>query len=254
MRPASSAKVGGRLTGIPTRTIVIVMLLVTALIKLSTSAGAADVTTGVLDPRGFRFQYVGSETGAPVRYNSCTPVHYTINPQNAPPGGVEDAHTAIRMTSEATGLRFIYDGATAEVFVHPREPYQPDRYGERWAPILISWVPGLPDLRMDGAGEKALGLGGSSFATNADGDVVYVTGAATFDSSATLRSGFGGRTWGLVILHELGHVLGLDHVEGGESVMYPSLGLRSASWGDGDRAGLWELGVGGPCVQTPALP
>jgi hypothetical protein len=231
-----------------------VTLLVIAFIKLSNIAGAADVTTGAIDPRGFRFQYVGEETGAPVRYDPCTPVHYAINPQNAPPGGIEDVHTAVRMTSEATGMRFIYYGTTDEVFMHPRDSYQPDRYGERWAPILISWLPGLPNLRSNEAGNQSLGLGGSSYATNGNGDVVFVTGAATFDPSAELRSGFGGRTWGQVILHELGHVLGLAHVEGGGSVMHPSLGLRPAAWDDGDRAGLWELGVGGSCLEAPSLP
>ncbi|MGH2817256.1 MAG: matrixin family metalloprotease [Actinomycetota bacterium] len=247
-------KVGARIARIPNRTVVIGMLLVAVLIKLSTSAGAADVTVGTIDPRGFRFQYVSEETGAPLRYDPCTPIHYAINPQNAPPGGIEDVHTAIRMTSEASGLRFIYDGTTDEVFVQLRESYQPDRYGKRWAPILISWLPGIPDLRNSEAGKETLGLGGSSYTTNANGDIVYVSGAATFASSAELKSGFGGRTWGQVILHELGHVLGLDHVESGESVMHPSLGLRSAAWSDGDRAGLWELGVGGSCLETPSLP
>jgi hypothetical protein len=253
-RPGSSRQVGARSPRISNRALVIVTLLVIAFIKLSNIAGAADVTTGAIDPRGFRFQYVGEETGAPVRYDPCTPVHYAINPQNAPPGGIEDVHTAVRMTSEATGMRFIYYGTTDEVFMHPRDSYQPDRYGERWAPILISWLPGLPNLRSNEAGSQSLGLGGSSYATNGNGDVVYVTGAATFDPSAELRSGFGGRTWGQVILHELGHVLGLAHVEGGGSVMHPSLGLRPAAWDDGDRAGLWELGVGGSCLEAPSLP
>ena len=25
---------------------------------------------------------------------------------------------------------------------YDRQAYQPDRYGERWAPVLIGWVPG----------------------------------------------------------------------------------------------------------------
>jgi hypothetical protein len=253
MRSGSSS-IGARSTRTSNKAVVIAMLLVIALFKLTTIAGAANVTLGDIDPRGFRFRHVSEDTGAPVRYNPCAPIHYVINPRNAPPGGVDDVHTAVRMSSQATGLKFVYDGTTDEFFVHPRDSYQPDRYGERWAPILISWMSDLPGLPNHEAGRRPLGMGGSSFVPNADDALVYVSGAATFDSTAELRSGFGGRTWGQVILHELGHVFGLDHFEGGDSVMHPSLGLRAAAWGEGDRAGLWELGVGSPCLETPALP
>jgi hypothetical protein len=253
MRPGSSTA-GAHSTRTANKAVVIVALLVTALVKLTTIADAANVTAGPVDPRGFQFRHVSEETGEPVRYNPCAPIHYVINPRNAPPGGVDDVHTAIRMSSQATGLKFVYDGTTDEVFVHPRDSYQPDTYGERWAPILISWMSDLPGLPNHEAGRRPLGMGGSSYALNADDALVYVSGAATFDSTADLRSGFGGRTWGQVIIHELGHVFGLDHYEGGDSVMHPSLGLRAAAWGEGDRAGLWELGVGNPCLETPALP
>jgi hypothetical protein len=253
LQPSST---GARTRGPRTsnKAVVIAALLVTALFKLTTIAGATNVTAGNIDPRGFRFRHVTEETGEPVRYNPCAPTHYVINPRNAPAGGVDDVHTAVRMTSQATGLKFVYDGTTDEVFVHPRDSYQPDRYGERWAPILISWKSDLPGLPAHEAGRRPLGMGGSSYSPNSDDALVYVSGAVTFHSTADLRSGFGGRTWGQVILHELGHVLGLDHFEGGDSVMHPSLGLRAAAWGEGDRAGLWELGVGSPCLETPALP
>lgn len=50
-----------------------------------------------------------------------------------------------------TGLVFIDDGLTDERWSKEREPYQPDRYGDRWAPILISWST---------EEEEAPGLGG----------------------------------------------------------------------------------------------
>ena len=89
---------------------------------------------------------------------------------------------------------------------------------------------------------------------NDSGKPVYVTGTATFDATTELRSGFGGETWGQVILHELGHVVGLGHVDDSTSVMNPALGLRPAAWGKGDRAGLWQLGIGAPCLKAPSVP
>jgi len=39
----------------------------------------------------------------------------------------------------ATGLRLVYDGPTTES-TKDRDAYQPDRYGDRWAPVLVTWA------------------------------------------------------------------------------------------------------------------
>lgn len=46
---------------------------------------------------------------------------------------------AIARTSAATGLVFVNEGTTDEVWAKDRDPYQPDRYGEKWAPAVIAW-------------------------------------------------------------------------------------------------------------------
>jgi hypothetical protein len=209
------------------------------------------------DPRGFRFKSVDAASGLPLRYNPCASIHYTINPSLAPPTGVVDVHTAFEMTAEATGIRFVFDGMTNEQPGPRRAPYQPDRYGDRWAPILVAWTQGDPSLdsaNTEVSGTRTIGEGGSAFALNDAGLPVYVSGIAAFDATAELPPGFGGETWGQLILHELGHVLGLGHVDDPGSVMNGTIGLRHAAWGPGDRAGLWELGNGGSCVKTPDLP
>ena len=209
----------------------------------------ADAVEGVADPRGFRFMRVDSKTGEPVRY-PCSELHYVINPSLATEAAIADVHTAIKETSEATGIAFVFDGTTDEVAGPGRESYQPDRYGHRWAPILIGWQPGL---RSDDGGH-AVGVGGSEARPNRDGVFVFVSGQAVFDPEGNLNDGFGGKTWGQVMLHELGHVVGLDHVETPDQVMNPVLGLRAASWGNGDRIGLRALGIGSRCVPPPDLP
>ena len=212
---------------------------------------------GAHDQRGFRVHSVDAGTKQAVRYNPCAPIHYVINPALAPPQGVADVHRAIQLTSEASGLDFVYDGTTDEPDSGVNRPaYQPERYGDRWAPILISWTERLSaSSAVHPDGRRPIAAGGSHYEVNGDGVAVYVTGSAVFDVAAIdLKEGFGGETWGQVMLHELGHVLGLDHVEDASSVMNPVLGLRAASWGTGDRAGLWTQGIGSSCLSPPPSP
>ena len=224
---------------------------------LNAAVGAPRLAEGSVDARGFRAKLVDEDSGQPVRFNPCEPIHYVINPSVAPPSGVEDMRTAVEMTAEASGLQFVYDGITDEVPAADRPAYQPDRYGDRWAPVLLAWTDGLDmaDAAPDTEGRRPVALAASHHEVNDDGAAVYVTGVAVFDASATyIPGGFGGQTWGQGILHELGHVLGLDHVDDPTSVMNPVMGLRAALWGGGDRAGLWALGIGSPCVATPETP
>ncbi|MET3351312.1 UNVERIFIED_ORG: putative Zn-dependent protease [Arthrobacter sp. UYEF1] len=51
-----------------------------------------------------------------------------------------------------------------------------------------------------------------------------------------------------ILMQELGHVLGLDHVDDPTQLMYGNSG--QFDFGDGDRAGLALLGTG-ECVPRP---
>lgn len=203
------------------------------------------------DARGFKFIGVDPETGDPVRFDPCTPIRYVVNPTNAPPNALEDVHEAIALTAEVTGIRFVYEGETDEVPTPRRKPYQPARYGERWAPVLVGWLPNDPAVFE----EHGAGVGGSTAVPNEDGTPVYVSGTITMNASHELQPGFDpGRTWGKVALHELGHVLGLDHVQNPAQVMNANLVSSAATWGTGDLAGLRALGRLSGCVSPPPPP
>ena len=181
-----------------------------------------------------------------VAFDPCRPVHYVVRPDGAPAGGQELVEQAVAEISAATGLRFVDDGPTTESPSEDRDPYQPERYGKRWAPVLITWsdpaeVPGL-------AGNVA-GLAGPVTRQAPDGPFVHVTGQVVLDAP-DLRAGLEqrGDTAGVrgVVLHELAHVVGLDHVDDPGQLMHPD-GADVTGLADGDRAGLARLGAG-ECV------
>ncbi|HKS00587.1 MAG TPA: peptidase [Arthrobacter sp.] len=179
-------------------------------------------------------------------YDPCRPVHYVVRPDNAPPGADQMIQEAVAKVSAATGLRFVYDGTTSEAPSDDRETYQPDRYGKRWAPVLIAWS--TPAESPDLAGDVD-GLGGSGYAYVEGQPYVLVAGQVALDApdfADILRWPDGSRYGRAVIMHELAHVVGLDHVDDPTQLMNPE-GTGVTEFAAGDLAGLAVLG-GGACV------
>jgi hypothetical protein len=196
------------------------------------------------------------EDGRPVRYDPCTDVHYVVNPAGAPAGAVGEVQAAFDRLGQATGIHFVYDGPTAERHVHfgQRKAFQPALYGDRWAPLLISWADERAEPLLAGG---TLGYGGSTSYWSGSSDEAYVTGEVVFDTEqAALRPGFGsGLTRGNLVLHEIGHVAGLDHTDDRGQLMYASIhGQTPDGYAAGDRARLAKLGAGAGCLAVAAPP
>ncbi len=192
----------------------------------------------------------------PIRFNPCEPIHYVVNAALAPAGAVDDLQAAIERVEAATGLAFVNDGPTDEPAAVNRLIYQPQRYGARWAPVLIVWAHG---------GEYQMELtnpaGGRSFPA----DETYVSGVLIVNVDSVAAdggrgrpgNGFGdGTTWGRVFIHELAHIVGLGHVARSDQIMFPELGVQrgQAEFHPGDLAGLRALGKVAGCLSTPPLP
>lgn len=182
------------------------------------------------------------DTGGPVGYDPCRPVRYVVNPAGQPPelGGV--VHEAARLASEAAGVLLVDAGATDEPPTMDRPLIQPERYGEDWAPVLVAWSDegAFPEL----AGQVA-GIAGSAAVPGPTGEGRWLAAGRVVldgpDLTAMLERPGGVDRARAIVVHELAHVLGLDHVEDTGELMHPLTRDRT-DLGPGDRQGLALLG------------
>lgn len=192
------------------------------------------------------YEFISTQSGGdrPVAYDPCRPIHVVTNNRAMPPGGDVLVDLALQDISEATGLRFIADGPSDEEPSDHRPPVDKERYGDRWAPVLISWSDPLVTHELEG---DTAGIGGSQVMSKGSGDAVLVTGAVALDGPqfAEFMRRYDGNTIALAILrHELGHLVGLDHVSDPNELMYPATTGASTGFGPGDKTGLSLLGQG----------
>ena len=223
------------------------VLVILALVGAAETTGIWKPLVGFANDSGsYKFLARQSDGKTPVAYDRCRAIHYVIRQQGEPPGTDPIVFTAVERVSQATGLHFVFDGTTSEAPSNQRPDQQLARYGTRWAPVLISWStakesPGL-------AKAEVLGVGGSHSVTAPSGARVLVTGAVTLDSEKLgkiLKQPDGDQVVRAVVLHELGHVVGLDHVDAKSQLMFKRIQHGMTDFGAGDLTGLAALGRGG---------
>ena len=192
---------------------------------------------------GYTFMKVQADGTTPVAYDPCRPLHFVLSASGLPEGGESLVREAADVMSSASGLRLVYDGLTDERPSRDRDPYQPERYGDRWAPVYIGFT---TPSEIPGLAGGAIGLGGSTPRAARDGLLVYVTGSVWLDRAPMAALLAAGRrdSARAVVEHEIGHVLGLNHVSDPGMLMSGSGGGVSGP-ADGDRRGLAVLGRGG---------
>jgi hypothetical protein len=207
------------------------------------------VTTPAPASAGWGASYV-DDLGRPARWDPCTPIHYVVQTRWEPAGGRADLAAALKRLAKASGMVFVDDGDTDELPSQQRAAYQPARYGHRWAPLLVGW---LPPAQTDlGLGHGVAGVTVAVALPGPKGGSI-VTGQVALDADHALPAGFGpGATEGEVLLHELAHAVGLGHVLDPTQVMYPQTTNSESQYGAGDRAGLAALGRPAGCHPAPA--
>ena len=188
-----------------------------------------------------RYAFAGLAAGGPVRWNPCVPaVRVAVNwgTQAAEQANVL---TALQRVRDATGVPLVLSGTSSTV------PRFSNSFGFVGAPantdVLLAFTqPGATDLLTG----KEYGSGG--FVNDANGQRIR-RGFVVIDQKLLAKQGQAARV--ALYMHELAHVVGLDHTGADATqVMHPTLGKgnTSGSWGNGDVSGLRQVGLGAGCL------
>lgn len=188
----------------------------------------------------YAFKSPSDDALRPSGWSPCRPIHYVVDTTGAPVGFDASVQVAVLEISAATGLFFVNDGLVVEAADPDREPYLPDVYGDRWAPVLVRFA---DDVEVPGLAGDTVGLaGGAAMTSPSTGLSHYVSGIVYLDVDLLELPGPDGVPDYLPVLrHELGHLVGLDHVDDPTQIMNPYTGPVT-TFQPGDLTGLSLLG------------
>lgn len=233
---------------LPSLLITAVLLAGVLLVSPSTSANRVRSLVGLGDERlldvvqapsgGGTYRFVRTQPGSdePVSYNPCRPVEYVVNPAGAPAGYRQLVADAVSEVSAATGFRFDDRGSTD---LRPLQASGAPLFNR--SPVVIGWVSPQDESRLEG---DVAGVGGSTAVERTPRHLTFVTGVVALDREAFAQLAADGKDEAAraIVMHELGHVVGLAHVDDPGELMFPASTGR-ATFGPGDRQGLARLGA-----------
>jgi hypothetical protein len=171
-------------------------------------------------------KFTRTDGSAPVVWQTCAPIEVLVN---AGPGGVRafaEIRNAFDEMSQLTGLQFTLTRADDLV---PRSNWVASDQARSLGsppPVLVGWVdPSETDLLRSG-------VAGATVANplRSGSQRSIVSGAIALDANqyGSFKNRDGdGKTRRNLLLHEIGHLLGLDHVDDRSALMHPVVGERS---------------------------
>ncbi len=216
-------------------------------VTLAVPAGASGPRPKVARPAAFQNLKLTGE-----RQNPCAVLRWRYNPDRQGFDALPAITEAVRSMSAATGIEVMYDGLTDE-YENGSTTYSLSRvdieHPRTW--MVVQWEdPAQPVLTDPESTDRvALGVGSAGYHRARTGEPEdFVNGASlTFRNNQLLNDPVTFRT---TVLHELGHVVGLGHVDDPTSVMYPfTVGVTD--WNVNDLAALAAVGRPGAEACLP---
>lgn len=214
------------------------------------SAATVVTTTPTWSPAGSPADWIGlAGSGDRFRWNPCQVVTYRTNFTLAPAEARVSLDQALAQVTRATGVRFQHVGETTAVF----DGAAGHRSYEAGTNLFIGWAP--PSHTLSPLNGSTIGYGGimtSKWAKDARGTLWRAT-----TGGLVLNSEYAGWTTSMqveMLMHELGHAVGLGHANGEPQIMYPIINGARLAWGAGDLTGFRGLGRQTGCTKVAARP
>ena len=189
--------------------------------------GGTGLTAPSAGPHVFFYTEGSSAGSAYARWNPCRPIDYQLNASAASPSQLAALSGAISAVEYATGFDLVQVGTTTGGL----DASVPS--GAR-AVIVLASPSDAPLVRYGGFG------GGSWSGTEVSSGFAMVS--TTMPPTIFMN----------LLLHELGHMVGLGHVDDSTQVMNPTA-RGIVAYANGDREGLWGVGAAQGCIGAKAL-
>ncbi|GAB6898537.1 matrixin family metalloprotease [Kineosporia succinea] len=202
-----------------------------------------------------RSAQLASGKSTTARWNPCQKaIVWRVNmagwPASKRPAMLKQIQTSVARVAKVTGMKYRYAGTTTFI---PRQ----ENLASAPADIVVAVID--PKKTNFSFSENSLGYGGVLWATwygsSGEGAAVVRGYAVLIPSGMNkLKPGFGtGNKQGNVVLHELAHAAGLDHVRSKAQQMYPDLTAKSPNGlAPGDVQGLQKIGSKAGCIDVPS--
>jgi hypothetical protein len=211
------------------------------------SAATGSAVSGSHRPPGSpkAYKFALKLHGQPVHWNKCQTIDYRLSRSKAPAHALRQVKHAIRLLHRGSGLRFRYLGRTKLI------PGNTTNYPGRTR-LIIGWSTPAKSKVLAQSGGSEAGVGGFSYMFTGE----IIQGSVVLNRKVVLTNGFGTGprvgpqgTVGELLLHELGHAVGLAHVKSQSQIMFPELTRKTARYGAGDLNGLAKVGRDRRCFK-----